>query len=110
MSGKQSTPPWQSKLIPYQKEIMNAWLKKRATLKMIQQELANQGVTISLSALSHFIRCRKKHLDPHDASKEKSSKHRKAPTTNPEILLDDLVNRSLAACRSENSAVCFFSL
>lgn len=101
MSGKQSTPPWRSRLIPYQKEIMDAWFRKRATLKMIQKELADKDVTISLSTLSYFIRCRKKHPDSHEASKEKSSKPRKALSANPENLLDDLVTRSPEKIKQE---------
>ena len=35
MPGKNSTPPFQSKLIPFRKEILEAWFV-RTTLKQIQ--------------------------------------------------------------------------
>ncbi len=61
-----STPPFQSKLIPYQKELFRMWYKERATLKQLQAWLETQGVTISLSAISRFIRSRKRTIDPHE--------------------------------------------
>ena len=94
MAGKQSTQPWKSRLIPYQKEIMDAWFRKRDTLKMIQTELANKQVSISLSALSHFIRCRKNNINPHAEVKGKKLKRKKTPVISPEALLEELVNRS----------------
>lgn len=66
-----STPPYQSKLIPYQKEIFRMWYKERATLKTIQAFLNKKSVSISLSALSRFIKRRQLRNDPHDALKAK---------------------------------------
>ena len=60
MQKHKSTPPWQSKLTPYQDEILTAWDQERATLKTIQSRLAERGINITLSGISRFIRCRKK--------------------------------------------------
>ncbi len=60
------TAPFQSKLIPYQKELFRMWYKERATLKMLQQWLDERNVTISTSGISRFIRCRRTHADPHE--------------------------------------------
>jgi uncharacterized protein YbcC (UPF0753/DUF2309 family) len=70
-----ATGPWQSKLIPHQKEILYAWFKERATLKMIQDRLAEKGTTITLSSLSRFINRRKQKIDPHDLVLETIDKH-----------------------------------
>ena len=59
MQKQKSTPPWRSKLTPYQDEILTAWYQERATLKTIQSHLAKYGITITLSGISRFIRCRK---------------------------------------------------
>lgn len=69
-----STPPYQSKLIPYQEAIMHKWYSERATLKVIQTWLAEQNVTITLSGLSAFIRRRRKINDPHSTKSKVSSK------------------------------------
>ena len=61
---------------------------------MIQAELADKGVPISLSALSHFIRCRKRNTDPHAEVKAKKLKRKTTPVINPETLLEELVTRS----------------
>ncbi len=61
-----STPPFQSKLIPYQKDLFRMWYKDRATLKQLQAWLETKDVTISLSAISRFIRSRKRTIDPHE--------------------------------------------
>jgi hypothetical protein len=69
-----STPPYQSKLIPYQKEILHMWYSERATLKSIQAFLSKKSVSISLSALSRFIKRRQLRNDPHDVPKTKSKR------------------------------------
>jgi hypothetical protein len=69
-----STPPYQSKLIPYQKEIFHMWYSERATLKTIQAFLNEKFVDISLSALSRFIKRRRLQNDPHDSPKTKSKR------------------------------------
>lgn len=69
-----STPPYQSKLIPYQKEIFRMWYNERATLKTIQAFLNKKPVNISLSALSRFIKRRQFRSDPHDAPKTKTKR------------------------------------
>ncbi|MDD5596566.1 MAG: hypothetical protein PHV82_01395 [Victivallaceae bacterium] len=66
-----STPPYQSKLIPHQKEIFHMWYNERATLKTIQAFLYEKSVKISLSALSRFIKRRQLRSDPHGATKAK---------------------------------------
>jgi hypothetical protein len=66
-----STPPYQSKLIPHQKEIFRMWYNERATLKIIQTFLSKKSVSISLSALSRFIKRRQLRNDPHDIPKAK---------------------------------------
>ena len=65
MQKQKSTPPWRSKLTPYQNEILAAWYLERATLKTIQSRLTKYGITITLSGISRFIRCRKNSTDPH---------------------------------------------
>ena len=65
MQKQKSTPPWRSKLSPYQNEILAAWYLERATLKTIQSRLTKYGITITLSGISRFIRCRKNSTDPH---------------------------------------------
>ena len=69
-----STPPYQSKLIPYQEAIMHKWYSERVTLKIIQAWLAEQSVTITLSGLSAFIRRRREINDPHSINPKESSK------------------------------------
>lgn len=64
-----STLPYQSRLIPYQKEIFRMWYNERATLKTIQKFLNKKSVDISLSSLSRFIKRRQLRNDPHDALK-----------------------------------------
>ena len=65
MQKRKSTPPWRSKLTPFQDEILTAWYQERATLKTIQSRLEKYGITITLSGISRFIRCRKNSTDPH---------------------------------------------
>lgn len=100
MSERKSTPPWRSKLVPFRDEILEAWFKKRFTLKMIQAELKTRGVDISLSALSHFIRCRVNRADPHIAptvSKKRLASRKNAETSS----LDDLLEKSLDEIKQE---------
>ena len=47
MPGKESTPPFQSKLTPYRNEILKAWFR-RQTLKEIQAMLQKHGITYSM--------------------------------------------------------------
>ena len=63
MPGKESTPPFQSKLTPYRNEILKAWFR-RQTLKEIQAMLQKHGVTISLPGISLFIKRHKNKYDP----------------------------------------------
>ena len=65
MQKQKSTPPWRSKLTPFQDEILTAWYQERATLKTIQSRLGKYGISITLSGISRFIRCRKNSTDPH---------------------------------------------
>ena len=82
MPGKNSTPPFQSKLIPFRKEILEAWFA-RATLKQIQASLRERhGVTIALSSLSAFIKRSRRQSDPHDDQPApESTTTSKPPTT-----------------------------
>ena len=63
MPGKESTPPFQSKLTPYRNEILKAWFR-RQTLKEIQAMLQKHGITISLPGISLFIKRHKNKYDP----------------------------------------------
>ena len=63
MPGKESTPPFQSKLMPYRNEILKAWFR-RQTLKEIQAMLQKHGITISLPGISLFIKRHKSKYDP----------------------------------------------
>lgn len=68
MSGKNSTPPFQSKLTPFRKEILEAWFARK-TLKEIQTSLAEKhNIAIALSSLSAFIKRSRRRSDPHDIS------------------------------------------
>ena len=70
--------PFQSKLIPHEKEIFDLWYHQRATLKMIQTYLAGKGVTISLAGLSGFIRRRKAKADPHKIEEKRKTAQKSA--------------------------------
>ena len=63
MPGKESTPPFQSKLTPYRNEILKAWFR-RQTLREIQAMLQKHGITISLPGISLFIKRHKNKYDP----------------------------------------------
>ena len=66
MPGKNSIPPFQSKLIPFRKEILEAWFARK-TLKEIQTSLAEKhNIAIALSSLSAFIKRSRRRSDPHD--------------------------------------------
>jgi hypothetical protein len=82
MPGKNSTPPFQSKLIPFRKEILEAWFARK-TLKEIQTSLFEKhGITIALSSLSTFIKRSRRQSDPHDDQPApESTTTSKPPTT-----------------------------
>ena len=85
------TAPFQSKLVPHEKEIFDLWYHQRATLKMIQTYLARKGVTISLAGLSGFIRRRKAKADPHEKEeKRKTTEKKKTPMEKAIEMLDAL--------------------
>ena len=95
MQKRKSTPPWRSKLTPYQDEILTAWYQERATLKTIQDRLEKYGVAITLSGISRFIRCRKNSTDPHQPSQPIKSA---APPKDP---LAELTEKSVAQLETE---------
>ena len=95
MQKRKSTPPWRSKLTPYLDEILTAWYQERATLKTIQSRLAEYGITITLSGISRFIRCRKNSTDPHQPSQ---SIKLAAPPKDP---LAELTEKSVAELETE---------
>ena len=95
MQKQKSTPPWRSKLTLYQDEILTAWYQERATLKTIQSRLAEYGITITLSGISRFIRCRKNLTDPHQPPPPIKSA---AP---PKDLLAELTEKSIAELETE---------
>ena len=95
MQKRKSTPPWRSKLTPYQDEILTAWYQERATLKTIQSRLAERGINITLSGISRFIRCRKNSTDPHQSLQPIKSA---APPKDP---LAELTEKSIAELQAE---------
>ena len=95
MQKQKSTPPWRSKLTPYQDEIFATWYQERATLKTIQSRLTKYGITITLSGISRFIRCRKNSTDPHQPSQSIKSA---APPKDP---LAELTEKSVAELETE---------
>ena len=95
MQKQKSTPPWRSKLTQFQNEILTAWYQERATLKTIQSRLAEYGITITLSGISRFIRCRKNSTDPHQPSQ---SIKLAAPPKDP---LAELTEKSVAELETE---------
>ncbi len=96
MQKRKSTPPWRSKLTPYQDEILTAWYQERTTLKTIQSRLAKYGITITLSGISRFIRCRKTSTDPHQPSQ--SASKQTPPSEDP---LAELTEKSVAQLETE---------
>ena len=101
MQKRKSNPPWRSKLIPFQQEILAAWYRDRATLRQIQSDLAGKGITISLSAISSFIRCRKRSIDPHIPEKLIHIPQKTKTPTNTEALLDELTSKALPELQAE---------
>ena len=95
MQKQKSTPPWRSKLTPYQDEIFAAWYQERATLKTIQSRLKKYGISITLSGISRFIRCRRTSTDPHQPSQSIKSA---APPNDP---LAELTEKSVAELETE---------
>ena len=77
MPGKESTPPFQSKLTPYRNEILKAWFR-RQTLKEIQAMLQKHGITISLPGISLFIKRHKSKYDPKAEPQKKQTQSAKA--------------------------------
>ena len=101
MQKRKSNPPWRSKLIPFQQEILSAWYRNRATLRQIQRNLEGKGITISLSAISSFIRCRKRSIDPHILEKPIHIPPKPKTPVNAEALLDELTSKSLPELQEE---------
>ena len=101
MQKRKSNPPWRSKLIPFQQEILTAWYRARATLRQIQSDLAKKGITISLSAISNFIRCRKRSKDPHIPEKPIHIPQKTKTPANAESQLDELTSKSLPELQKE---------
>ena len=95
MQKQKSTPPWRSKLTPYQNEILAAWYLERATLKTIQDRLEKYGIAITLSGISRFIRCRRTSTDPHQPPQPIKSA---APPKDP---LAELTEKSVAELETE---------
>ena len=95
MQKQKSTPPWRSKLTPYQNEILAAWYLERVTLKTIQSRLAKYGITITLSGISRFIRCRKNSTDPHQPPQPIKS------AAQPKDPLAELTEKSAAELETE---------
>ena len=95
MQKQKSTPPWRSKLTPFQDEILSAWYQERATLKTIQSRLTECGINITLSGISRFIRCRKNSTDPHQSPQPIKSA---APPKDP---LAELTEKSITQLKAE---------
>ena len=95
MQKQKSTPPWRSKLTPYQNEILSAWYQERATLKTIQSPLEKYGISITLFGISRFIRCRKNSTDPHQPPQPIKSA---VPLKDP---LAELTEKSVAQLETE---------
>ena len=95
MQKQKSTPPWRSKLTPFQDEILTVWYQERATLKTIQSRLTKYGVSITLSGISRFIRCRKNSTDPHQSPQPIKS------ATPLKDLLAELTEKSVAKLETE---------
>ena len=101
MQKRKSNPPWRSKLIPFQQEILAAWYRDRATLRQIQSDLATKGITISLSAISNFIRCRKRSTDPHIPEKPIHIPPKPEAPDKAASLLDELTSNPLPELQAE---------
>lgn len=64
LKNQKPTKPYQSKLIPHQKEIFRMWWSRK-TLREIQVYLKKLDVQISLQGVSSFIKRRTDKPDPH---------------------------------------------
>ena len=95
MQKQKSTPPWRSKLTPFQDEILTAWYQERATLKTIQSRLTKYGITRTLSGISRFIRCRRTSTDPHQPPQQIKS------AASPKDSLAELTEKSFAQLETE---------
>ena len=95
MQKQKSTPPWRSNLTPYQDEILIAWYQERATLKTVQSRMEKYGISITLSGISRFIRCRRTSTDPHQPPQPIKSA---APPKDP---LAELTEKSVAELETE---------
>ena len=84
MPGKESTPPFQSKLTPYRNEILKAWFR-RQTLREIQAMLQKHGVTISLPGISLFIKRHKNKYDPNAAPQKKRTQSAQASRSSEKL-------------------------
>ena len=95
MQKQKSTPPWRSKLTPYQDEILTAWYRERATLKTVQSRLEKYGISITLAGISRFIRCRRTSTDPHQSPQPIKS------AALPKDPLAELTEKSVAELEAE---------
>ena len=84
MPGKESTPPFQSKLTPYRNEILKAWFR-RQTLKEIQAMLQKHGITISQPGISLFIKRHKNKYDPKAEPQKKWTQATKASRSSKKL-------------------------
>ena len=84
MPGKESTPPFQSKLTPYRNEILKAWFR-RQTLREIQVMLQKHGITISLPGISLFIKRHKNKYDPKAEPQKKGVQSAKASRSSEKL-------------------------
>ena len=84
MPGKESTPPFQSKLTPYRNEILKAWFR-RQTLKEIQAMLQKYGSTISLPGISLYIKRHKNKYDPKAEPQKKRVQTTKASRSSEKL-------------------------
>ena len=107
MPGKESTPPFQSKLTPYRNEILKAWFR-RQTLKEIQAMLQKHGVTISLPGISLFIKRHKSKYDPKAISQTKNPRSVKPSKDIEKSLkkLDELLARDTKEVAREYDRKC----
>ena len=84
MPGKESTPPFQSKLTPYRNEILKVWFR-RQPLREIQAMLQKHGVTISLPGISLFIKRHKNKYDPKAEPQKKQAQATKASRSSEKL-------------------------
>ena len=84
MPGKESTPPFQSKLTPYRNEILKAWFR-RQTLREIQAMLQKHGITISLPGISLFIKRHKNKYDPKAEPQKKQTQSAQASRSSEKL-------------------------